>query len=90
MPVIARQRPSNQFILEQRLGQQLLQLHVLRFELLELPGIRDAHAAVPSEPQVEARLRQTALAAPLFDRLSLMAFLQEPDHLFFAESTLNV
>jgi len=90
MPVIARQRLSGHFILEQRLGRQLLQLHVLRFDLLEPLDVRDAHAAVLSEPQVEARLRESALAAPLLDRQSLIAFPDQPDDLFFAGSILHV
>jgi hypothetical protein len=44
-------------------------------------GIRDAHTTVLAAPQIEARLREAALAAQLLHRQSLIGFLEKPDDL---------
>jgi hypothetical protein len=78
------------FVLQHRLGQQLLQLRVLGLQRLQPLGVRHVHAAVLAPPQIEARLREAALAAQLLHRQSLIGLPQEPDDLFFAESLLHV
>src|SRR5579864_1498942 len=78
------------FVLEHRLRQQLLQLRVLRLERFEALGVRHIHPAELAAPEVIARLGEAVLAAQLLHRDTSIAFAQEPDDLFFAESLLHV
>ncbi len=62
------QRLAGHLVLEQRLGQQLLEPRVLGLQLAQALGVRDAHAAELGAPQVEGRVTEAVLAAQLLDR----------------------
>src|SRR3546814_1107967 len=57
-------------VLENLLGQQLLQPAVLGLKLLQALGIGHAHAAELAPPQLVRRLAEAVLAAQLLDRQS--------------------
>src|SRR5574343_1365785 len=68
-----------------RLGQQVLELGVLRLQLAQPPRLRDIHATELGAPLVERGVREAALAADLSHRHAGLGLLEEPDDLFLSE-----
>src|SRR5690606_17407265 len=77
-------------VLEQLLGQQLLQPRVLGLQLLEPLGLWHAHAAKLAAPQVVGGLAKAVLAAQLLDRQPRLGLTQEADDLFLGKALLHV
>src|SRR5690606_6730698 len=73
-----------------RLGQQLLEPRVLRFQRLQALGVGHVHAAELAPPQVERRVTEAVLAAQLLDWRASRRFLEEADDLLFGVSLLHV
>jgi hypothetical protein len=71
-----------------RLGQQLLKLGVLAFELAQSSRIRHVHATVLGSPLVEDGVAEATLAAQLLDRQSGLGLLDEANDLLFGKSAL--
>src|SRR5690606_25297970 len=85
---------SAEQLLERRLVQlgfrkQLLQLRVLRLELLQPLGVRHRHPAVLGLPVVERRLADAVLAQQFSDLRAGLRLAQYRDDLFFLESLLH-
>ena len=73
---------------QMRLGQQLLELGVLAFELLQPLGVGNIHAPELGAPLVESGIAEAAFTAQLLDWHPCIGLLQETDDLLFAVSAL--
>ena len=71
-----------------RLGQELLQLRVLRLELAQPLGLIDLQSAELRALFVERRVTEAVRAAQLLDRHPGLGFLQKPDDLLLRKSPL--
>lgn len=65
------------------LGQQLLGLGVLTFQLRKPLGVGHVHPAELGAPFVKGGIAETTLAAQLLDRQAGLVLLDEPDDLLF-------
>src|SRR5690606_27272001 len=88
--VFSPRHDPQRFVVQHRLGQQLLEPRVLHFQRLQALGVGHVHAAELAPPQVERRVTETVLAAQLLDRRAGGRLLQEADDLFFGVSLLHV
>src|SRR5689334_11352327 len=70
------------------LGQQLLELRVLRLKLAQTFGFVDLHSPELRPPTVERRIAKTVLATQLLHRHASFRFLQKPDDLLLGKALL--
>lgn len=70
------------------MGEQSLELGVLRLELTQPLRVGRLHAAEPRAPLVERRVAEAAAAAHLGHRHPSLGLLEEPNDLFLAEFAL--
>jgi hypothetical protein len=82
--------PRRHLVLQEGLGQKLLQPGVLGGELLQPLRVRDAQPAVLAAPEVVARLGEPVATAELLHWQACLGFPQEPDDLRFGEPLLHV
>lgn len=78
------------FHVQHRLGQELFQLGVLGFQLLEPAGLRHLHPAELRSLGVKRRVTEAVLPAQLLDCHAGLGLLQEPDDLLFHKSLLHI
>jgi len=79
--------------IQMRLGQQLLQLRVLRLELAQALGFRYLHSAELRPPTVERRIAETVLTTQVFTATPASASFKNPmiccsvNRLFFTSAS---
>src|SRR5437762_4138203 len=71
-----------------RLGQQLLQLCVLRLELAQALGFRNLHSAELRPPTVERRIAETVLTAQILHCYTSLRLLQNSNDLLLGKPSL--
>ena len=69
------------------LRQELLQLGVLRLELLQAARVRSFHPAVLRLPAIETLLRDPVTTRDLLNRSAGLLLSQDPDDLLFRKTT---
>lgn len=80
--------PFQRFEVQVGLGQQFLELGVLRLNFAQPCGLAGLHPAELGAPLVEGRFAEAAQAAQFVDRHSGFSLLEESDDLLIGESAL--